>query len=108
MSPMGVRLRAVGGSSPRIGAVHPEFCSIPPSPNGGHGPLRPDDFGGGTETSVSLHREPRPSIASLLRLASLAIEIFAKCADCHAQRNVPEILNSLVPAIGVGRHSAAA
>jgi len=85
---MGVRLRAVGGSSPRIGAVHPEFCSIPPSPIAGHGPLRPDDFGGGTETSVSLHREPRPSIGSVLPRAALAIEIFAKYAgipDAHAR-----------------------
>src|SRR5262245_20984841 len=61
------------------GAVLPELCSIPPWPNGGHGSLRPDDFGGGTETSVSLHREPRPSSElSVPVVGTLAIEIFAK------------------------------
>src|SRR4029453_6597374 len=69
------------------GAVLPELCSIPPSPIGGHGSLRPDDFGGGTETSVSLHREPRPSsMLSVLPLRRLAIEIFREmkrsCSRC--------------------------
>ena len=74
----GVRHRAVGGYSPRIGAVLPELCPVPPSPIGGHDPLRPDHFGGGTGTSVSLHREPRPSEFSVLLYRKLEIEIFAK------------------------------
>jgi hypothetical protein len=44
----------------------------------GHGPLRPDDFGGGTETSVSLHREPRPLIAVYSCADRLQSKSFAK------------------------------
>ena len=52
------------------GPCSPNVCPVPPSPNGGHDPLRPDHFGGGTGTSVSLHREPRPSEVSVPPLST--------------------------------------
>jgi hypothetical protein len=85
MTPKGVRHRAVGGSSPRIGAVLPECLLGSTVADWRSRPLRPDDFGGGTETSVSLHREPRPSEISVLLCVQLAIEIFAKCRDDFAR-----------------------
>jgi len=103
MTPMGVRHRAPAAIRRGSGPCSPNSCSIPPSPKGGHDPLRPDHFGGENETSVSLHRGPRPSECQFTPAPNSRNQNFAKKRD---HRPMPMRARPRAPATRASRASA--